>query len=305
VGCWRQTRRSPFFFIPAPRAQQLAHPHNPKPAAIQQFALSSEHRICFLQTAHTLQVTLKVIRRSVLHVLRTKENAVADLTRLSESDPRFSFIHPSDHRYAAFYQYTAWVYPCVCLCLILFRYVVLATAAVAQKEADKTNSAAATTASSANDPSALPSSPAKATAAAAVPAAETASSAVSEAVDPELSAEAVKLRRKRLEVNADTLRSAALAVAAVASMLAERRAALSLRKPNFTHLIQMLKDPQNVCLLEPYHPPPPLYFPPLLLSVLRYPYWFYPFFFFSDIHIYIVPTSFFQIQRQSTQRPAS
>ncbi len=44
------------------------------------------------------------MRRSVLHVLRTKENAVKDLTRLSESDPRFSFILPSDHRYAAFYQ---------------------------------------------------------------------------------------------------------------------------------------------------------------------------------------------------------
>ncbi len=106
--------------------------------------------------------------------------------------------------------------------------MVLATAAIAQKEADKTNSAAATAASAAYDPSAQPSSPAKATAAACVPAAEAASSAVSDAVDLELSAEAVKLRRKRLEVNAHTLRSAALAVAVVASMLAERRATHSL-----------------------------------------------------------------------------
>jgi hypothetical protein len=44
------------------------------------------------------------MRRTVLHVLRTKENAVADLTRLSESDARFSFVSPSDHRYPAFYQ---------------------------------------------------------------------------------------------------------------------------------------------------------------------------------------------------------
>jgi len=244
VGCRRQTRRSPFFAL---RIHPCAARTTAEPSAqhktCRNSAICTQNITSHLFSPsfspsrpfyHALQVTLKVIRRSVLHVLRTKENAVADLTRLSESDPRFSFIHPSDHRYAAFYQYHSWFKPCVGLCLTLFRYVVLATAAVAQKEAEKTNSAASTAASSANDSSALPSSPAKAAAADAVPSSEATSSAVSEAVNPELSAEAVKLRRKRLEVNTRTLRSAALAVAAVASMLAEMRgAARSLSKASF------------------------------------------------------------------------
>jgi hypothetical protein len=132
------------------------------------------------------------MRRSVLHVLRTKENAVKDLTRLSESDARFSFILPSDHRYAAFYQ---CVQPHTLRVVFQFisyagcRYVILATAAVEQKESDKVAAAAAALA--AKDPEETETENATESETAAV-----------DLIDPLLSAEAAQLRRKRLEVSA-------------------------------------------------------------------------------------------------------